>query len=92
MLIGWEACNYFINCTAVQILPKQTKWRKAEWRKATKTRRKLPQRNLKHTDERTKAPNFNLKRECSVDIEELDKLALQKFYVEVGIKFCHINK
>jgi hypothetical protein len=30
MLIGWEEYNYFINCTAVQLMifPKQTKWRK----------------------------------------------------------------
>ena len=24
MLIGWEACNYFINCTAVQLVILQT--------------------------------------------------------------------
>jgi hypothetical protein len=30
MLIGWEEYNYFINCTAVQLMifPKQTKCRK----------------------------------------------------------------
>jgi hypothetical protein len=30
VLIGWEEYNYFINCTAVQLMifPKQTKWRK----------------------------------------------------------------
>jgi hypothetical protein len=30
MLIGWEEDNYFINCTAVQLMifQKQTKWRK----------------------------------------------------------------
>jgi hypothetical protein len=30
MQIGWEEYNYFINCTAVQLMifPKQTKWRK----------------------------------------------------------------
>ena len=30
MLIGWGEYNYFINCTAVQLMifPKQTKWRK----------------------------------------------------------------
>jgi hypothetical protein len=30
MLIGWEEYNYFINCTAVQLMifSKQTKWRK----------------------------------------------------------------
>jgi hypothetical protein len=30
MLIGREEYNYFINCTAVQLMifPKQTKWRK----------------------------------------------------------------
>jgi hypothetical protein len=29
-MIGWEEYNYFINCTAVQLMifPKQTKWRK----------------------------------------------------------------
>jgi hypothetical protein len=28
MLIGWEEYNYFINCTAVQLMifPKQTMW------------------------------------------------------------------
>ena len=32
-----RSVKLFINCTAVQlmILPKQTKWRKAKWRKAT---------------------------------------------------------
>jgi hypothetical protein len=30
MLIDWEEYNYFINCTAVQLMifPKQTKWLK----------------------------------------------------------------
>jgi hypothetical protein len=42
MLIGWEEYNYFINCTAVQLMifPKQTKWHFKH-----KCEMKLPKRN-----------------------------------------------
>jgi hypothetical protein len=49
MLIVWEEYNYFINCTAVQLMifPKQTKWRKGIL-------------NTNENTRQTKAPNFAL--------------------------------
>jgi hypothetical protein len=54
MLIGWEEYNYFINCTAVQLMifPTQTEWRKGFLN--TNVKRNCPRELDENTNKSTK--------------------------------------
>ena len=84
MLIGWEEYNYFINCTAVQLMifPKQTKWRKGilntnvKWNCSGVTRWKYEQKHL-------------ILVECLAGLGFGERIWC--WHWEVLIQFCHAN-
>jgi hypothetical protein len=103
MLIGWEEYNYFINCTAVQLMifPKQAKWRKGillntsvKWNCPRGTRWKYVQKVIK-------APNFALTQELNENTDKSTKVWLKdwqdwalarEYDVDTrSIQFCHAN-
>jgi hypothetical protein len=105
MLIGWEEYNYFINCTAVQLMifPKQTKWRKGVFKNTF-----VFELALEELDENTnkstkfcfnKITNWTYEQKHQILVESLAGLATGEriwcWYLLLltlrSIQFCHAN-
>jgi hypothetical protein len=81
MLIGWEEYNYFINCTAVQLMifPKQTMWNEIALEELDENTNKSTKfffnKRNENTNKNTKfwlkvLQDWALAREYDVDIEK----------------------
>ena len=93
MLIGWEAYNYFNNCTAVELMisPNETKWRKDIFKDSSTNYGIDPEQFNSSYKTRTKASNFVWKM-AQYDLNNFSKMNLpQSWKISKHHSFINLN-